>query len=372
MRLKPGLLLTALAALSLSVLSLAGCLVPEPASEGIRREVEALEGNPWGDPDAVVVRVNGVTITRGEFYKRVLRRFGTHQVLGGVVKQELFRQEAAERGIEVSMQEIAAAVEKRLMEDARMLGVSGDDPLGELAKLAESQRLSLEDLRQDMESIVRPQLLVSKVVKSLRVVDDGTLRTEYKKTYAKTRYRLSHIAYSYGRPAEPEDENRKRESVEKAMRTYLRIRDGSDFAEIARKESEDEVTWQRGGDLGVPVSHEDMKNFMLPQMREAILKLEPGGISEPVVIPERRSVHIFKLNEILKHRSFDDVRDQLAREMREREPDAKEVEQALKRLNAQADVIIFGIAAPARAFDSGPPISPRIGPTAPGPIGRVR
>ena len=51
--------------------------------------------------------------------------------------------------------------------------------------------------------------------------------------------------------------------------------------------------------------------------------------------------------------------------MREREPDAKEVEQALAKLNAQADVRIFGFAAPARAFDS------PIGPTAPGPIGRV-
>ena len=128
-------------------------------------------------------------ITRGEYYRRVLARFGTLSTLGGVIKDELFRQEAKRRGIALSQEEIAAFVEQRLLADARELGLEDlEGALDELGKIYAQEGLSLDDVRYDYRKQAEQQLLNDKVVKAMRPLDDRALREFYHQTWAQTRY----------------------------------------------------------------------------------------------------------------------------------------------------------------------------------------
>ena len=90
--------------------------------EEVANELRELETEPWGDPGSVVARVNGHQITRGEFYLRVLRRFGTMKLLAGLIKEELFLQEATRLGLSVDQVELDAEVEEILDEMAQKAG----------------------------------------------------------------------------------------------------------------------------------------------------------------------------------------------------------------------------------------------------------
>jgi parvulin-like peptidyl-prolyl isomerase len=69
-----------------------------------------------------------------------------------------------------------------------------------------------------------------------------------------------------------------------------RIMEGDDFAEIARRFSEDETSKEKGGDLGwVPEHH------LTPSLEEAATALKVGEISQPV--KDRLGWHLVKLEE---------------------------------------------------------------------------
>jgi hypothetical protein len=319
------------------MLLLAGCTI-QPVAETVQREVRAIEESPWGDPDEVVAEVNGREITRGDYYRRVLEKFGTLVILSGIIKQELFMEEVERRGLTVSDAEVTVAVDKRLAEEAAMVG--GENPMEALRQTYAEQGMTLEDVRRDYAQIVEPQLLVAKVVKAMRTVDEEALRQYYQQTYAKPRYRVSHIAYRYAVPGASTDfvEKSKQDALAKALRTVGRVREGEDFKAIARQESEDEATWRQGGDMG----YISKDTPMHPAIREAIFELSPGEVSTPVDYEEMGSIHVFRMDEVVPDRGFAEVRETLEKELLEREPDLEEIEAALEALRERADIRIFG------------------------------
>ena len=80
-------------------------------------------------------------ISRGEYYRRVLRRFGSRTMLSGIIKEELFRQEAARRGLTVSRDEIQARVDRLMEEEKERAG--GPE---ELRRIYRQEGLSLEEV----------------------------------------------------------------------------------------------------------------------------------------------------------------------------------------------------------------------------------
>lgn len=333
----------------LAVTLLAGCQPLQTVRQAESEQRDLLARAPWLDPERVVAEVNGKPITQADYYRRVLQKYGTMTVLSGVVKEELFLQEAERLGITVDESLVEAKVNERLLEEARLLGASGDgDPMAELEKLFRQQRLNLDEVRRDMAETVRPQLLVGEVVKHLRQIGDRELREAYRQTYANTRFRLSHIAYGYGK-----DPGRRIEALERAVRTVGRLRGGEvEFATVARNESEDGLTALRGGDMGF-LPRDQLEN-QHPAIKKAILNLEVGEVSEPVDFDPQGSIHIFKLTEITEPRNFDEVRDEIQKELREREPTLEEIQAALARLDPQSRVKIFGFAREGESLDPGP------------------
>jgi peptidyl-prolyl cis-trans isomerase C len=93
---------------------------------------------------------------------------------------------------------------------------------------------------------------------------------------------------------------------EEAKAIVAELKNGSDFAELARQKSTDPGA-QDGGDLGYFPKEE-----MVPEFAEAAFKLEKGQISEPV--HTRFGWHVIKVEDKRERQvpAFDQVRDQLA------------------------------------------------------------
>lgn len=322
----------------------AGCAAVTPG-----RPERAGGGSPSlvrGALDEIVAEVNGAPITRGEFYRRVLQRFGAKELLDAVIQEELFLQEARRRRIRVPAEKVRERVEEVVAGMARDAG--GEE---RLAEIYAREGLGLADLRERLAREISMQLLAAEVTKNLREVDDEALRAYYRETYARTRYRARHVAYGFApRPGDAEGDvnRRKLEAFNKALRTADRARRGADFAAIARAESEDEVTAARGGDLGA--IHADSP--MDPTLRKAILELEPGAVSDPVENPAG-GYHVFQVTEILPEKSFADCVDAMRREILDREPDREEIEKALEVLRARSSIRILRPPAPSGSGEEG-------------------
>lgn len=85
-----------------------------------------------------------------------------------------------------------------------------------------------------------------------------------------------------------------------------------DFAELARTNSQDKTSAQRGGEVGMlPIDQ------MLPEVRDAVKKLKPGQVSDPITAPT--GVHIIKLLETQAPRTatLDEVKPQLQAALRQ-------------------------------------------------------
>ncbi|MCB1578128.1 MAG: peptidylprolyl isomerase, partial [Xanthomonadales bacterium] len=100
----------------------------------------------------------------------------------------------------------------------------------------------------------------------------------------------------------------------KAQKIAEEARSGKDFAELAKTSSDDLGSKALGGDLGWLD-----KGMTDPAFEDALYKLEKGQVSDPVLSSE--GYHVIELRDIRpgKTRSFEEVRDELAKEYQESE-----------------------------------------------------
>jgi foldase protein PrsA len=306
-----------------------GCIQPRASrTDRILREVESA---PWEDPDGVLVVVNGRPITRGEFYRRILERLGTRELVSGVIKEELFRQEAERRGIQVAEEEAEREAEKVLDDMAERAG-----GYEKLAEVYEKQGMTVEDLRLDVVRKMKVELLTLNVLVAMRQIDEQVLREYYKQTYGNKRYVTRHVVYGFLPPPDRPDVSRERlrkQAYLKALKAVERLRQGADFETLARTESEDEVTRESGGRLGALTEYSPMPAVL----KEAVFSLEAGEISEPVENP-RGGYHIFQVTEVLPPEPYVDCVEKMKRELRERRPTPAEISRALEELRSRAEI----------------------------------
>ncbi|WP_298259463.1 peptidylprolyl isomerase [uncultured Litoreibacter sp.] len=117
------------------------------------------------------------------------------------------------------------------------------------------------------------------------------------------------------------------ETVEEANELITQIKDGADFAELAKEKSTG-PSGPSGGALGW-----FGKGAMVPAFEEAVVALADGAVSEPV--QTQFGWHVIKRNEsrIKEAPTLDEVRDELERELR-----AKAIEDEITRLTETAEV----------------------------------
>ncbi|MCD6452440.1 MAG: peptidyl-prolyl cis-trans isomerase [Acidobacteria bacterium] len=112
------------------------------------------------------------------------------------------------------------------------------------------------------------------------------------------RRRASQILFRLPKGASPTEEEKVKKRAEEVL---AKLRAGGDFAELAKRYSEDEGTKNLGGDLGLVE-----KGRLLPELDQALFTMRLGEVSD--LIKTKAGYHILKLNEIKRpsHKSVDD------------------------------------------------------------------
>jgi peptidyl-prolyl cis-trans isomerase D len=139
--------------------------------------------------------------------------------------------------------------------------------------------------------------------------------------------RARHILIKVGSDAGEEEQNTARELAEDLRK---RIERGEDFAELARRYSQDKGSARRGGDLGY-----NPRGRMVPPFDEAQFSLEPGQMSD--VVKTRFGFHIIKVEgiregDVPEDEARREIAENLLRQQRAREAAKTAAADALRKL----------------------------------------
>lgn len=152
-------------------------------------------------------------------------------------------------------------------------------------------------------------------------IDDSIVRAnydDYVSSFESDETRLtSHILLNTG--GEHDDDAQ----LSKAQDLVKQLKEGADFAELAKANSQDTGTAANGGSLG-----DVERGQMVPEFDEATFSIAQGEISDPV--KSQFGYHIIKVEKInaTKAESFEELRFQLELEERDRLADEQIVEKA--------------------------------------------
>lgn len=118
------------------------------------------------------------------------------------------------------------------------------------------------------------------------------------------RRKASHILINLAEDADADTDKEAREKIEALLK---QAREGADFAELAKENSEDVGSAANGGDLDYVE-----RGVMVPPFEEALFDMEEGKFSEPV--RSQYGYHIINLVEIQEERgkTFEEAKDELA------------------------------------------------------------
>ncbi|MFZ4856823.1 MAG: peptidylprolyl isomerase [Desulfuromonadaceae bacterium] len=242
-------------------------------------------------------------------------------VLDRLVEKKLTDQKIKELNIKVSEEEIRQAID-----DVRK---QNNIPSQEaLVTALSAQGLTFEQYRSQLQEQIEKLKLVSMEVRAKVHVSEGEMREYYTANLPKysedESFRARHIFFKTGEKATSEEILHAKVT---AISVLADAREGKDFAELAKKFSEDPAARKDGGDLG-----SFKKGDMQPDLEKAILSLKPGEISDLVSSPigfhiiklESRSAGVVKpfesvkgdIEEIIYRKKSEERFSQWARELR--------------------------------------------------------
>lgn len=228
-------------------------------------ETESAVAGPAAADEApaghVIMRVNGEPVTEEEFS-------ASFQLLPQDMQQQLStgpgKQAFAEQMVRV----------KVLEQEARRLNLQKDPNVA--AQLA-AQRM---------------EILAGAAAQKMGNVSPAAVQKFYNDNAGQMQtVELSHIVVAYqggmippkggGQPLD------QRAAMNKALQIYQQLKEGASFEALAKKESDDTASAERGGLLG-PVA----PGMLPPELDAKVMTLKPGEIS--TAIPSRYGIHIFK------------------------------------------------------------------------------
>ena len=307
-----------------------------------------------GGPTGSVAEVNGERVSAQEFWlsynQEVERTWETMRgslteaderelrktVLNGLIDQTLIWQEAKRLGYAVSEKEVEEAIrtlpaflnEQRQFDPLRYQAAL--NRLGIPQRLFEKQQeramssarllafnrdsIRVTDLELWLEYLrwhrrVKVLLLkfpLAEARKRIKVTSAEIKEywTQRRREFEKEeKVRLRHIVVAANPQAGPEAAAQARAKMEAIV---TEIKGGADFAEVARRQSDDANTKQRGGDLGWRV-----KGELIPEYDERVFKLKTGGMTE--VFQTQFGYHLIKCDEHQKEEkpAFSQVREKI-------------------------------------------------------------
>lgn len=236
------------------------------------------------DNGDVVVTVNGQAITKDEFYSRLEEEAG-EAILGQMITEMIIVQSEQTRGITITDEEIEAEIES-------IKAQFGTEEAFNQA--LEIEGISMERLQYE----IRLNLLVQKLSRHGVTVTDEEVKQYFDENKAALdepeSLRVRHILV---------------DTEAEAKDIYEQLKDGADFAALARDKSIDTVSGQNGGDIGLIYPD----SAIVEPFKEAAFKLDVGEFSEPV--ESMYGWHIILVD--AKHEAREASLDELGEEIRD-------------------------------------------------------
>lgn len=232
--------------IALGLLPLAGCGGKKPQSE-------------------VVARVNGQEITRDEVCKLLEQQDGgavAARALDALISRQLIRQQAKERGLSATKEEIQARIDSMKDDALAGTGKSWEE------MLAESGQTQAEVEDQISADILVGKLLIPESERKAwfeKPENQKLLKDYFPQNNESVIYRRIVVASK---------------SEAEALRKELSTNKTADFAKLAEQKSIDPMTRDRGGMVGWAV-----KGKALPgeeELHKVLFSLKPGEISQPL------------------------------------------------------------------------------------------
>lgn len=245
--------------------------------------------------DRVVAVVNNDSITLSELLEAVAyylyesrepvpregERALQERLLRAMVESRLQLQEAQREKVTVEDSEIA----EQLAEAMKRTGVKSQE---EFERIVNAQGLTMEGVRKRL----REQIMIQKVIRRKVALRVSVTEDEIERYFLENREKLEtglsfHARHILIHPQPPETDSGWEAARLKAEEVWGMLRTGQDFAELARKYSEDSSA-RDGGDLGAMKQGE-----LAPEIEAQILRLRPGDAAGP--FRSKLGYHIFKL-----------------------------------------------------------------------------
>lgn len=208
----------------------------------------------------VVMHVNGEVVTEDEF----------NAFVNAIPDEQRAGVMGNPQGKRLVANEIAKL--KLLEQEAARLGVADDPEIRRQLDMSNAQVLAVRALQK----LVQPKV-------------EQMVREEFEQE-KKDAIELWQIAVAYTGGQYPVRDGSQRSpevAYQKAAAIGAAVRHGSDFGELARKESDDPQSAANGGSLGAI-----RREMLPPEIASALAAIKPGQISNPVRTP--LGVHIFR------------------------------------------------------------------------------
>lgn len=249
------------------------------------------------DPAAVVVKVNGVAITRAEVdrAKKVLMSQNrmtqpvtpdiAQKVEEAAVSQLIAKELLYQAGRKQEIKDLDKQIQERVSQSKARFP-SQEEYLKTLK--------SMDMTEKDVETFAREDLVINNLIEKDVVAKTTVSDEEAKKFYNDNidkfkrdeTVKASHILIKVEPNASADD---KKKAKEKAEAILKQVKGGADFAEVAKKESGCPSAPQ-GGDLGF-----FGKGQMVPPFEKAAFAMKPGEVSD--VVETQFGYHIIKLTD---------------------------------------------------------------------------
>ena len=216
--------------------------------------------------------------------------------LNRLIDKKLIEQKIKELDIRVSEEEVRQSIE-----DVKKQNKLTQEAL--VAALA-AQGLTFDQYKTQLKEQLERLRLMSQEVRAKIQVGEREMREYYDANRAKYGeeefFHARQIYFKIGKDAPASEVER---VTAKAVKVLQEAKSGKDFAELAKKYSDDPAAAKDGGDLGT-----FKKGDMIPEIERAVDTMKPGEISDLVRTPA--GIHIIKLEERTKGKAkpFEEVK----------------------------------------------------------------
>jgi peptidyl-prolyl cis-trans isomerase C len=281
--------------------------VKKETETGGRKIVAKVNGNPiYEDQLAPYVRKSLKSFQKfggGKDTTALVKRL-KKRALATVIGQELILQESQK----MTVSDIEEKIEKKLQ--TMKSRYSSEE---HFEKRLQAQHMTEKDLRESLKK----QVYLDEYLKMKSITDPEVPEEEIRKFYDKDpgafhreeTVKASHILIKAGEDADPDEKEKAREQAEKIRKEII---EGGDFAEMAKKYSEDGKA-PLGGDLGYI-----KRGYMPLEFDTVAFDLEEGTVSD--IVETTHGYHIIKVYKKLQEgiAPFKEVKDFIGKFLQER------------------------------------------------------